>query len=79
MTRLKPKRCPVRHSPAQVLVDWDGGQINGHYRHFVACCTCGNHSTPMDTCQEAILIWNSNDFPFEQLRLFEGGAPDVKA
>lgn len=79
MTRLKPKRCPRCHSPAHVLVDWDGGRINGTYRQFVSCSSCCNRSAPMNSYQEAVQIWNSNEFPFEQLSLFERGAPDVKA
>ena len=78
MKRVKINKCPRCHSAGRVLVYWDGGRFNGHYKQFVSCSSCANRSISMDSYEEAVQTWNDQMFPFQQLSLFEGGTSYAK-
>lgn len=70
MIKIRLKKCPVCHSDVKVIVDWDGGRINGKFRQFGYCSICGYHADPKDSYEEAALAWNTQVSSGSQLRLF---------
>ena len=57
MIKTRLKKCPICHSDVKVIVDWDGGRINGKFRQFGYCSICGYHADPKHSYEEAALAW----------------------
>ncbi|MGM9976869.1 MAG: Lar family restriction alleviation protein [Bulleidia sp.] len=70
MNNVRLRKCPICNSPAQLIIDWDGGRATGKYNQYVCCCKCGTHGEPKPNEHEAIESWNSISLHGMQLSLF---------